>query len=102
MVTDIKPTASLPDLVANELRARIEKIGSAKKVAEELEIPQSMITEILKGRRMASPTIAEKLGFVRITFHVKRDRVLQVIHLLKMALEEDAHFQRLLDKVLEK
>ena len=103
MVTDIQETTlSLPDPVLLELKERIKTLGSQTAVANDLSISPSMITEILKGRRTASPSILEKLGFVRITFHIKKDRILPVIRLIKMAMDEDVHLQQILDKVLAK
>jgi len=102
MVTDIQTTTSLPDLIVVELHKQIKALGSQKAVADELDIPQSTITEILKGRRPTSESVAEKLGFVRITFFVKKSHVIRIISLLRKALEDDAHLQDLLEKVLKK
>lgn len=99
---NIQNPTRLPDLVVQELERRVKESGTQKMVAEELDISPQHLGDLIKGKRTASPALLEKLDIVRITFHVKKDRLKPVINLLKMALAEDAHFQRLLDKVLEK
>ena len=102
MATDIQTLAPLPDLVLAEIDKRIETLGSQKAVADELGTSESLITEIKKGRRSAPLSVVAKLGFMRITFHVRATHAPRVVRVLEAALSEDAHLQKLLDKVLSK
>ncbi len=95
-------TPALTDVFITELGERIKTLGTQEAVAKELEISPSLVTEFLKGRRIPSPAVLKKLGFTRISFHIRTERVKPVVRLIKMALSEDEHMQRLLDKVLEK
>ncbi len=85
MVSTDQITTPLPDPVVTELHKRIEKSGTQKVVASELEISESFLTEILKGRRTASPSLLEKLGFVRITLHVKSEQADSVVRAIQKA-----------------
>ncbi len=84
MVLD-QVASPIPDPLIAELRKRIEKSGTQKAAAQELEISESFLTEILKGRRTASPSLLEKLGFVKITLHVKSEQADSVVRAIQKA-----------------
>jgi Helix-turn-helix. len=92
----------LPNLVLDELSRRVEASGSKKAVAEQLEISQQHLGDIMSGKRTVGPNLLEKLGFVKISFHARRENALRVVRILEVALNEEKHMQRLMDKVLEK
>lgn len=97
-----KTNTSLPDLAASELKRQIEKLGTASAVSEKSGVHRSVISGILKGRRIASENDAEKLGLMRITFFVKKSDAPRVTSILTEMLNENARLQKILDKVIEK
>lgn len=76
----------LPDPVIDELRRKIKASGSQKAAADELEISPSLITEILQGRRTASPSLLEKLGLVKIVVHVKSEKASDVFRAIETVI----------------
>jgi hypothetical protein len=92
----------LPNPVITELNRRIEDSGSKKAAATELGISQQYLGDVVAERRAAGKKLLSKLGFTRISFHIRTDRVKPVVRLITMAMEEDEHMQKLLDKVLAK
>jgi transcriptional regulator with XRE-family HTH domain len=52
-----------------KLKEMIKEKGNQKDVAKELDISQAYLSDILKGNRIVSQSVAKKLGFHRqITF----------------------------------
>jgi DNA-binding transcriptional regulator YdaS (Cro superfamily) len=52
-----------PQSFTEVLNAYISKAGSQRAAAEKLDISESFMCDILKGRKPVPPTLAEKLGF---------------------------------------
>lgn len=96
MVIDTPTLALTPNVVTEELRRRIGN-GTQEALASELEISPSLITEILKGRRTASPSLLEKLGITEITVHVPNAHALHVVGAIQTVMGE----VKLLDTVVE-
>jgi len=74
------------DLAMQELKRRVQNKGSQQAVAEELEITPAYLSDILKGRRDLSDNILFKLGFVKISLHVKTKQAPQVIKAIEKEL----------------
>jgi transcriptional regulator with XRE-family HTH domain len=83
-----------PDVVSKELRRRIGA-GTQDALASVLGVSPSLITEILKGRRTASPALLEKIGITEITTHVKNEQVELVVSAIQAAVKEVTHFSDL-------
>ena len=60
-----------PSPVITELNTLIEQSGTQAAVAERLQISQSYLSDILKGKRGLSSALLQKLGFVEIVVHVR-------------------------------
>jgi hypothetical protein len=74
--------ADFPNLAIEELERRIKLAGSQKAVADDLDIPQSQLSEVLSGRRDLSERILEKIGFDKVVIHVSKqdtDRLLRSV-----------------------
>jgi hypothetical protein len=70
-------------------RLVIEK-GSKKAAAESLGIHPSYLGEILNGTRDLSESVLEKLGYEKVTVHVKTDAVASALAAIEAALKEAA------------
>jgi plasmid maintenance system antidote protein VapI len=58
----------------DKIKEMIKKAGSQKAVAQQLDISQAYLSDILKNKRAISDAVARKLGFKRsICFHDIRE-----------------------------
>lgn len=73
-----------------ELKRRIRSKGSQKAVAAELEISPAYLNDILMGKRNLSDNVLEKLGYEKVTVHVKVNSVPDIVRAIETAQEESA------------
>lgn len=70
-------------LVSDPAREELEKLiaqhGSQTAAARKLDISASLLNDIILGKRNISRTVLSKLGFVRVTIHVREDRLPRVM-----------------------
>ena len=76
------------DPVLEELENRIAEAGSQKACAEDLEISPSYLHDIIKGKRALTPTILNKLGYVRVSVHVPTERAEDVVKAIEKTLDK--------------
>jgi len=55
------------------IRAMVDREGSQSKVAAELRVSPSFISDILAGSRKVSDNIAKRLGYSKVIVYVKND-----------------------------
>lgn len=67
------------DLAMEELKRRVQAMGSQNAVAAELGITPAYLSDILSGRRDLSENVLTKLGFVKISLHVHTKQATQVM-----------------------
>ncbi len=87
MVKNSTPTP-VNDPVIEELENRIAEAGSQKACAEDLEISQSYLHDIIKGKRALTNTILNKLGYVRVSVHVPTERADDVKKAIEKTLDK--------------
>jgi transcriptional regulator with XRE-family HTH domain len=91
-------TPAIHDPVPDELRKRVEDSGSQKAVADELGISAQHLGDILRGRRTAGPALLEKLGFARVTMHVKTNTLPDVVSAIDDVIKENAGSDSVVEK----
>ena len=69
----------LNDPAREELEKLIAEHGSQKAAADHIGISPAVVNDIILGRRNISRTVLSKLGFVRVTIHVREDRLPRVM-----------------------
>jgi transcriptional regulator with XRE-family HTH domain len=62
--------------VLEKIKSLVEKTGSQMEVAKQLGIGSSYLSEILKGTRPISETVARKLGYFRVITFLRVDGTL--------------------------
>lgn len=95
-MTDIK------DLAVQELMQLVKKHGTQKAAAGAIGIHPSYLGEMLAGSRDISDNVLEKLGMTRVSVHVRKDEVPQVVSAIESALTERKGFQRLRERVIRR
>lgn len=69
----------IKDPAREELEKLIAKEGSQRAAADMLGTSPSVINDIVLGRRNISRTVLSKLGYERVTIHVKTDKLPRLI-----------------------
>lgn len=65
----------IKDPAREELEGLIAKEGSQRAAADKLGTSPSVINDIVLGRRNISRSVLSKLGYERVTIHVKTDKL---------------------------
>lgn len=71
-----------------DLKQLVKEKGSKKAAAETLGIHPSYLGEILNGTRDLSESVLEKLGYEKVTAHVKTSAVPSVVSAIEAVLNE--------------
>lgn len=88
--------------VITALRERVSDKGSQKDVANEIGVSTTHLSDVLSGNRNLGGKILDRLGFVKITLHVKKEHVGRVLRVLDATLSGDTRMQKLIDKAIKK
>lgn len=73
------------DPAKQAIRELIDEKGTQAAAAEALGISPSFINDILHGKRNISKPVLTKLGFERVTVHVRSERVPHVMRAIEKA-----------------
>lgn len=65
----------ITDPAREELERLIAKVGTQKAAADKLGLSTSVVNDIVLGRRPISRNVLGKLGYERVTIHVKSERL---------------------------
>lgn len=82
--------AGITSQAIEDLKQLVKEKGSKKAAAEALGIHPSYLGEILNGTRDLSESVLEKLGYEKVTIHVKTGAVPDVVSVIETALNEAA------------
>lgn len=88
--------------VIADLKERARELGSQKALAEELDISESFLSDILAGKKTLSDDRLEELGYSRLIIHVRADQVPETLRMIETVYASGRGLDRLKKKVLKK